>query len=47
MELFLIVTAEHLGAVLKERDPFIKRFFEGLHPSVFPDGVSTRQRART
>ncbi|WP_327238847.1 hypothetical protein OG243_44520 [Streptomyces sp. NBC_01318] len=39
VEMFLIVTAEHLGAVLKDRDPFIKRFFEGLHPSVFPSGV--------
>jgi hypothetical protein len=39
VELFLIVTAEHLGAVVKDRDPFIKRFFEGLHPSNFPGGV--------
>ncbi|MGV9568053.1 helix-turn-helix domain-containing protein, partial [Streptomyces sp. NPDC003480] len=39
LELFLIVTAEHLGAVLKDRDPFIKRFFEGLHPSNFPGEV--------
>ncbi|AQW56556.1 hypothetical protein [Streptomyces violaceusniger] len=39
VELFLIATAEHLGAVVKDRDPFIKRFFEGLHPSVFPAGV--------
>lgn len=39
VELFLIVTAEHLGAVVKDRDPFIKRFFEGLHPSAFPGGV--------
>ncbi|MDX2936995.1 hypothetical protein [Streptomyces ipomoeae] len=39
VEMFLIVTAEHLGAVLKDRDPFIKRFFEGLHPSSFPGGV--------
>ncbi|MEU9787600.1 hypothetical protein AB0H92_42750 [Streptomyces phaeochromogenes] len=39
VELFLIVTAEHLGAVVKDRDGFIKRFFEGLHPSNFPDGV--------
>lgn len=39
VELFLIVTAEHLGAVVKDRDPFIKRFFEGLHPSNVPGGV--------
>ncbi|MFC5780736.1 hypothetical protein ACFPWS_06560, partial [Streptomyces aureus] len=39
VEMFLIVTAEHLGAVVKDRDPFIKRFFEGLHPSSFADGV--------
>nr|WTB11960.1 hypothetical protein OG546_49155 [Streptomyces antimycoticus]WTB12174.1 hypothetical protein OG546_50375 [Streptomyces antimycoticus] len=39
VELFLIVTAEHLGAVVKDRDPFIKRFFEGLHPTNFPGGV--------
>ncbi|ELP65939.1 hypothetical protein STRTUCAR8_01786 [Streptomyces turgidiscabies Car8] len=39
VEMFLIVTAEHLGAVVKDRDPFIKRFFEGLHPSNFADGV--------
>lgn len=39
VELFLIVTAEHLGAVVKDREPFIKRFFEGLHPSVFAGGV--------
>ncbi|MDV7220406.1 hypothetical protein [Streptomyces prunicolor] len=39
VELFLIVTAEYLGAVLKDRDPFIKRFFEGLHPTNFPGGV--------
>ncbi|MFD7677084.1 hypothetical protein [Streptomyces sp. NPDC060187] len=39
VELFLIVSAEHLGAVVKDREPFIKRFFEGLHPSTFPGGV--------
>jgi hypothetical protein len=39
VEMFLIVTAEHLGAVVKDRDSFIKRFFEGLHPSSFPGGV--------
>jgi hypothetical protein len=37
--MFLIVTAEHLGAIVKGRDPFIKRFFEGLHPDNFPGGV--------
>ncbi|MCX5256811.1 hypothetical protein OOK27_22190 [Streptomyces canus] len=39
VEMFLIVAAEHLGAFVKDRDPFIKRFFEGLHPSNFADGV--------
>ncbi|MGW2707291.1 hypothetical protein [Streptomyces sp. NPDC001340] len=39
VEMFLIVTAEHLGAVVKDREPFIKRFFEGLHPSNFAGGV--------
>ncbi|MEV5898423.1 hypothetical protein [Streptomyces sp. NPDC052127] len=39
VEMFLIVTAEHLGAVVKDRDPFIKRFFEGLHPDSFPGGI--------
>lgn len=42
VEMFLIVTAEHLGAVVKDRDPFIKRFFEGLHPDNFTDGVELR-----
>ncbi|MFF4055569.1 hypothetical protein ACFYZ8_05715 [Streptomyces sp. NPDC001668] len=39
VEMFLIVTAEHLGAIVRDRDPFIKRFFEGLHPDTFPGGV--------
>ncbi|MFI5662271.1 hypothetical protein [Streptomyces sp. NPDC051684] len=39
VELFLIVAAEHLGAVVKDKDGFIKRFFEGLYPNNFPGGV--------
>jgi hypothetical protein len=32
IELFLMLTAEHLGISVKEKDPFVLRYFDGLHP---------------